>query len=453
MRLTFLGAAGTVTGSRYLLEHANGRLLVDCGLFQGLKPLRLRNWAPLPVAPASIDTVVLTHAHLDHSGYLPLLVREGFRGRVHCSEATLDLCRLLLPDSGYLQEEEAEHANRYGWSKHNPALPLYTFDEAVASLSSLSPAPFDRWFDVGRGVRARMSRTGHLLGAAAVHVEADGATIAFSGDVGRQHDALMRPPEPLGPADALVVEGTYGDRRHPPDDVLERLADTIRRTVARGGVVVVPAFAVGRAQALLHAIATLRRRGAIPGLLPVYLDSPMAIDATELYLRHRGEHRLSRDECEAMCRRVTLVNRAEESRRLDEQRFPMIIVAASGMATGGRVLHHIEAFAPDPRNTLLFTGHQAEGTRGASIVGGAPEVKMHGHMVPIRCEVAMLDGLSAHGDHAEIVEWLRASPIRPARTWIAHAEPAAAQAMRDHVESELGFEASVAEQGESATIV
>ena len=375
VRLTFLGAAGTVTGSRYLVEHARGRLFVDCGLFQGLKALRLRNWAPSPVPPASIDAVVLTHAHLDHSGYLPLLVRQGFEGRVHCSEATLDLCRLLLPDSGHLQEEEAEHANRFGYSKHSPALPLYTVEEAVASLAAFSPLRFGEWFDIGRGVRVRLAHAGHVLGAASVLVAVDGRTIAFSGDVGRPHDLLMRAPDALGEADALVVEATYGDRRHPQTDVLGELADVIERTAARGGVVVVPAFAVGRSQALLHAVATLKRRRAIPGVLPVYLDSPMAIDATALYLRHRGLHRLSREELEAMCRGVTMVNAAADSRRLDDARFPMIVIAASGMATGGRVLHHLEAFAPDPRNTLLFSGHQAEGTRGASIVAGAQGVR------------------------------------------------------------------------------
>jgi metallo-beta-lactamase family protein len=452
IRLTFLGGAGTVTGSRYLVEHARGRVMVDCGLFQGLKALRLRNREPLPVPAASIDAVVLTHAHLDHSGYLPLLVKRGFRGRVHCSDATLDLCRLLLPDSGHLQEEEAEHANRYGWSKHAPALPLYTADEAVASLASFTPAPFGNWFDIGRGVRVHLSRAGHLLGAACALVAIDGRSIAFSGDVGRPHDPLMRAPEPLAPADALVVEATYGDRRHPANDVLAELGDVIRRTVARGGVVVVPAFAVGRTQALLHALDMLKRRRAIPGVLPVYLDSPMAIDATALYLRHRAEHRLSRDECETMCRGVTMVNRADDSRSLDERRFPMVVVAASGMATGGRVLHHLEAFAPDPRNTLLFTGYQAEGTRGASIVAGAPGVKVHGRIVPIRAEVVAIDGLSAHADYAEIVDWLRGSPIRPDRTFITHAEPAAALAMRGHLAAELGWDAAIPQHGDCATI-
>jgi metallo-beta-lactamase family protein len=406
----------------------------------------------LPVPAASLDAVVLTHAHLDHSGYLPLLVKQGFTGRVHCSEATLDLCGLLLPDSGFLQEEEAEYANRHGYSKHAPALSLYTADDARRSLASLSAVRWDTWVEVATGVRVRLTPAGHVLGAACAVVAIGGTSVAFSGDVGRPHDPVMRPPAPLGRADALVVEATYGDRRHPVTDVAKVLGDVVRRTAARGGIVLVPAFAVGRTQALLHFLHALKAAHAIPPLLPVYLNSPMAIDATALYLRHRDEHRLDAAQCEAMCRGVTMVNSAEDSRHLNGQRFPMVILAASGMATGGRVLHHLKALAPDPRNTLLFTGYQAEGTRGAAIVAGAPHVKIHGQEVRIRAEVVALEGLSAHADHAELVAWLAGSPIRPARTFVTHAEPAAAEAMRGHVETGLGWSASVPAYGETVTL-
>ena len=448
-RLTFLGATRTVTGSKYLIEHAGRRVLIDCGLFQGPKVLRLRNWSPLPVPAASIDAVVLTHAHLDHSGYLPLLVKQGFAGRVHCSAATADLCGLLLPDSGFLQEEDAEYANRHGFSKHHPALPLYTADNARHALTRFSPRPLDKAFDVTSGIRACLTRAGHLLGACTVAIDVGTQRVVFSGDVGRPNDPLMLPPAPIRRADLLVVESTYGDRSHAHADPRLALGEAIRRTASRGGIVIIPAFAVGRTQLLLHYLHTLKREGAIPSLLPVYLNSPMAINATALYLRHRFEHRLGAGDCHALSEVAKFVSSADESRRLNAQRFPMIIIAASGMATGGRVLHHLKTFAPDPRNTLVFAGFQAPGTRGADIVAGAPSVKIHGDAVPIRAEVVVLDGLSAHADGGQLIEWLRKSPARPRQTFITHGEPASAEAMRHRLTRELQWKASVPALGDT----
>lgn len=364
MKLRFLGATGTVTGSKYLLSSGSSNILVDCGLFQGYKELRLRNRARFPIDPAQVDAVVLTHAHLDHSGYLPLLVKDGFAGKVYCSHATYDLCKILLPDSGRLLEEEASYANRHGFSRHAPALPLYSEADAVRALRHFSPVAFGTPFKVAGDIGAELSRAGHILGAAIARVRAGGKSIVFSGDLGRMDDPIMLPPTPILEADFLVVESTYGEKRHDPADPLLLLGKTIRETAARGGVTIIPSFAVGRAQSLLYDIYRLKEKGEIPAHVPVYLNSPMAVDATALYQKHPHDHRLGHGQCLAMRHAARIVNSVEESIALNERQVPMVIVAASGMATGGRVLHHLKAFAPDPRNTILFAGFQAGGTRG-----------------------------------------------------------------------------------------
>ena len=442
MQLQFLGATGTVTGSKYLVRHGDSSILVDSGLFQGYKNLRLRNWEPLPVDPKSIDVVVLTHAHIDHSGYLPLLVRQGFRGRVYCSQATFDLCSILLPDSGHLQEEEAEYANRHGISKHQPALPLYTQEDAERSLKQFSPQPFAQEWELVPGLRARLDPSGHMLGSAFVRLDDGRRSILFSGDIGRPNELVLRPPVQVPGADYLVVESTYGDRKHEDTDTLGKLAEVINRTAARGGVVVIPAFAVGRAQSLLYALHLLKERGDIHHL-PVYLDSPMAIDATQIYHQHRAEHRLTPEQCRGMCHAATLVNSIEDSKALSARRGPLVIIAASGMATGGRVVHHLKSFAPDRRNTILFAGYQAGGTRGAAILGGARSVRIHGIEVPVRAEVASLDNLSAHADADEILAWMRGFERPPRQTFVTHGEPTAADAMRARIEHDLGWPARV----------
>lgn len=448
MKLQFLGGAGTVTGSKYLVATLRSRVLVDCGLFQGLKQLRLRNREPLPFDPAALTAVVLTHAHLDHSGYLPLLVKNGFRGRVYCTAATAELCKLLLPDSGHLQEEDAEYANRHGFSKHHPALPLYTEDDALRCLRQLHPIAYDDEFTPGADLRVRLTPAGHILGAACVTLSDGHRTLVFSGDVGRPHDLLMPPPRALEAADYLVIESTYGDRTHPDIDPVDELAQFVVPAIARGGIVVVPAFAVGRAQALLHCIHRLKQDGRLPSTLPIYLNSPMAADVTALYHRFAHEHRLGRADCEAMCRTATIVNSVEESKQLNLRHGPMIIVAASGMATGGRVIHHLKAFAPNPRNLILFSGYQAAGTRGAAMLEGASEIRIHGEDVPVHAQVATLSALSAHADANEIVDWLRALHTAPRRVFVTHGEPVPADALRQRIERGLGWPAIVPEHAQ-----
>ncbi|MDE2148443.1 MAG: MBL fold metallo-hydrolase [Gammaproteobacteria bacterium] len=443
MQLQFLGATGTVTGSKYLLTRGGRRLLVDCGLFQGYKQLRLRNWAPLPFNPETLGAVVLTHAHLDHSGYLPLLVRNGFTGPIYCTPATYDLCRILLPDSGRIQEEDAEHANRHRHSKHKLALPLYTEADAFRALEQFRTRLFRETFEPVAGLRARLLHAGHLLGSATVHID-DGATrILFSGDLGRPHDLLMRPPDRPPSADALVIESTYGDRRHPAADPIAQLGEVIRRVAGRNGVMVVPAFTVGRTQTLLYCIERLKSQNAIAADLPVFLNSPMAVDATAIYLRHIGEHRLTREQTEAMCRTARIVNTVEQSKALNLRRGPMLIVAGSGMATGGRVIHHLKAFAADPNNAIIFTGFQAGGTRGAALLRGADSIKIHGEYVPVRAEITSLSNLSAHADYAEILDWLRSFDVPPKRTFITHGEPDAADALRRHIGESLDWACEV----------
>lgn len=444
--LRFLGAAGTVTGSRYLLESASGGLLVDCGLFQGYKTLRLKNWDRFPADVSTIKAVVLTHAHIDHSGYLPRLAKLGFRGPIHCTEATAELCRILLPDSGRLQEEEAAFANRKGFSKHKPALPLYTEDDAREVLKQLTPHPFGKPFNAGAGFEASFSPAGHILGAASVHVRWASSSILFSGDLGRSVDLVMKPPEPPPAATYLVVESTYGDRLHGTADPLDAIAPAISRAIERGGVVVIPAFAVGRAQTLMYAMHLLKAASRIPEV-PVYLNSPMASNVTGIFHRHRGEHRLSPEQCDEMCNAAKVVNTVEESKALNMRRGPMVIISASGMATGGRVLHHLKAFAPDERNMIMLAGFQAAGTRGGALAQGASEIKIHGEYVPVRAEVVNIDMLSAHADYSEILQWMARMPTQPRETFVTHGEPASADAMRRRIAEKLRWECTVPGDG------
>ena len=451
MDLVFFGATATVTGSKYLLRSGAARVLVDCGLFQGLKALRLRNWAPPSVAPKDVAAVVLTHAHLDHSGYLPRFVKQGFAGPVHSSPGTRDLCAILLPDSGHLQEEEARYANKRSFSKHKPALPLYTEDEARLSLKRFSPIAFNKETVVAEKFRLTLKPAGHILGASIATLLGGGVKVVFSGDLGRRNDPIMRPPSMVQEADYLVVESTYGNRRHEQVDAEETLGSHLNRALARGGVVIMPAFAVGRAQTLLFFISRLKERSAIPDV-PVYLNSPMAINATRLYHEYRAEHRLSPEQCEQACATAQMVNTADESRALNKRGGPMIIVSASGMATGGRVLHHLKAFAPDARNMIVLPGFQAAGTRGAALASGATEIKIHGEYVPVRAEVVKMDSMSAHADYSEILEWLRGVRRPPRRTFVTHGEPAAADARRRRIEETLGWSVSVPDYGAQAAL-
>lgn len=443
-RLQFLGANATVTGSRYLVEAGEARMLIDCGLFQGYKPLRLRNWAPFPVEPCSIDAVLLTHAHLDHSGYLPRLAKLGFGGPVWCTHATRSLCGILLPDSGRLQEEEAGYAERKGSSKHHPAQPLYDEADAKECLHQFHGVPFEHGFEPAPGVHATFRRQGHILGAAAVTLTFEGTRITFSGDLGRSNDPVMPAPAPLAESDWVVSESTYGNRLHPTISLKDELLAVLPRVIARGGVVVIPAFAVGRAQLLLHVIAQLQVEGLL-AKVPVYLNSPMAVDVTALYRHYPDQHRLSGEELDAMQRITQVVKSVDESKALNQRKGPMVIVSASGMVTGGRVLHHLAAFAPDPRNAIVLCGYQAGGTRGAALAGGARTLRIYGQEVTINAEVVQLTTGSAHADADEILAWLRTAPRAPRSVFVTHGEPDAADALRMSIERKLGWTAHVPE--------
>jgi metallo-beta-lactamase family protein len=454
--LTFLGAAGTVTGSRFLIDTPSARVLIDCGLFQGLKQLRLRNWDAFPVDPASIDAIVVTHAHVDHIGYLPVLVRDGFVGPVHATSSTCDLAGIVLPDSGRLHEEEAAYANRKGYSKHRPALPLFTEADAEASLRSLRPVPFAVEREIAPGVHLTLRHAGHILGSATAALRLDGEesrTILFSGDLGRPLHPLLRPPAPVGDADVVVMESTYGNRSHDDAGAISRFGDAIARTAARGGTTLIPAFAVDRTEVVLYHLHRLMAAGTIPELT-VYVDSPMALAALAVYRRAveegaddvlpsivgwdellGGEH-------------IVEVHDPDESRALAEIRVPSIIVSASGMATGGRVIHHLRRLLPDSRNTVVLAGFQAPGTRGRALADGATEVKMLGHHVPVRAEVVDIPAFSVHADQDELCAWLATASRPPDTVYLVHAEPAASEAFEARVVDELGFTAVIAADGE-----
>lgn len=449
--LSFFGAIETVTGSRYLVESAGRRVLVDCGLFQGTRKLRERNWRELPFDAASLDAVILTHAHIDHSGYLPRLCNAGYTGPIFCTKGTRDLLQLLLPDAGYLQEEEANHANKWGYARHHPALPLYTREDAERCLEQLRVVDFHARFAPAPGFTARFTRAGHIIGSACIALETASTSIAFSGDVGRPTDPIMLPPEPLPRCDYVVVESTYGDRMHPRDDLAAELARVVVETVERRGVIVVPAFAVGRAQHLLHLLATLRADNRIPDC-PIYLDSPMAIDATELFCEHVGEHALSLRDCKRMSGIARYTRAVEESKAIDRATSPMIVVSASGMCTGGRVLHHLRRFLPDERSTILFVGYQGSGTRGRTLVDGAAELKLLGQYVPVRARIVQLDGLSAHADYVELIDWLRASQLAPRGVFVTHGEPGASDAFRRRLREAFGWNTRVPDEGETVRL-
>lgn len=461
-RLKFLGATRTVTGSRHLLEVEGRRFLIDCGLFQGLKQLRRRNWEPFPVDPASIEAVILTHAHIDHSGYLPRLVRERFGGRIYATPGTVELARILLPDSARLQEEEADYANHVGSSKHHPALPLYTEGDAHRALKQFQSVNHGERINLTSRLSFEFIDAGHILGSAFVRLtltEDDGGqkTILLTGDIGRYDEPVLHDPTPVEEADYLVLESTYGDRAHPPIDVPERLAQIVNETYARGGHLLIPAFAVGRTQTILYHLRQLEEEGRIP-VLPVYVDSPMASSATRLYLRHKEDHDLAMKDLlderrnPFATRRFNLARTRDESRRISDEDEPTIVVSASGMCTGGRILHHLRKRLPEPRNTILFVGFQALGTRGRRILDGEKEIRIFGEMIPVRSRIEMLDNLSAHGDYQDILRWLGGFRRPPTRVFLVHGEPEAAESLRGKIVARFGWEVSIPEYEEEAEL-
>ena len=427
--LTFLGATGTVTGSKYRVRSDEAQLMVDCGLYQGVKQLRLRNRKPPPIDLDRLDAVVLSHAHIDHSGYLPALVRDGYDGPVYCTAGTRALCEVLLPDAGRIQEEDAEYANKKAFSRHKPALPLYTEEDAERAVARLVPVEFGEELTIG-DLRIELRPAGHILGAASVAVHRKGRCLLFSGDLGRSDDLLMYPPTPPGRADWIVCESTYGDRRHPPGDPIASVGQVLRETLERGGTLLIPAFAVGRTQTVLYCLHHAFQRGLAPEV-PIYLNSPMATSVTALYERFSALHRLDHAQCEEIFDRVHYVRSVAESKELSQRgRFPGVIVSASGMATGGRVLHHLKELLPDARNTVLLPGFQAEGTRGDALVTGAEAVKIHGAYVPVRARVVQFDFLSAHADQAGLIAWVQACEGDPREIHLTHGNPRASDALR-----------------------
>lgn len=458
IRLTFLGAAGAVTGSKYRLSVGGREYLIDCGLFQGSTELEEGNWQPLPFEPSRVQAVVLTHAHLDHSGWVPRLVSEGYRGRIYASEPTIALLGLLLPDAARLEEEQAEYANRKQYSRHQPALPLYTEEDAEAALRSMSALPVDKCVAIDECLSVTLRRAGHILGSAIVECEVtDGderLTIVFSGDLGRYDQPVMRDPAAIAAADYLVVESTYGDRHHDEEQVDDRLAELITAAVHRRGTIVIPAFAVGRAQEVLYHVRQLEEAGRIPNL-PVYVDSPMAIDATSIYCRFGDEHNLrvsllmDDDRCPLRCHETHFVRTVDASKRLNELQGPAIVISASGMCNGGRVVHHLKHRLPDPRSTILFVGYQAVGTRGRALVEGAREVRIHGQEVPVRARIEVIDGLSAHADQDDLQRWLSGFEQPPATTFVVHGEPEASATLTELINQRPGWHAVTPSHGDS----
>jgi len=438
--LQFLGAAGTVTGSKYLLEHDRRRVLVDCGLFQGIKELRLRNWEPLPLDPGSLDAVVLTHAHIDHTGALPRLVKAGFKGPVFSTPATRDLAGLLLPDSAHLQEEEARYANKGGFSKHSPALPLYTADDAQAALHRFQTIGYRQPREILPGISLTFVRAGHILGSAICILElaTSRQRIVFSGDLGRYDAPIVPDPEPVEYANALLMESTYGDRTHGELKAIDSLAAAVEDSARRKGVIVMPAFAIGRTQEILYDLRELEEAKRIP-VMDVFVDSPMACDATPIYLAHPEDHdldmtaMLKKGISPLKSRHTHFVNSVEESKRLNELTGPAMIISASGMATGGRILHHLKHHLPDPNSTVLLVGYQAEGTRGRRLLEGEKAIRIHGEMVEVRAKVITVSGFSAHGDWRELLRWADGFRAPPKQTFLVHGEAPALEALKGRI--------------------
>ncbi len=443
----FWGAAGTVTGSKYLVEAGDSRFLVDCGLFQGIKELRQKNWLPLPMDPRAIDAVILTHAHLDHTGYLPLLVKHGFKGKIFCTSPTRDLTRLVLLDSAHLQEEDAEYANRKGFTKHSPAEPLYTIADAQKTISLLTTVQKDVWTALTSKIKFRYRPSGHILGSAFIELEIGKRRIVFSGDLGRSKPLLLPAPTKISEADFLLIESTYGDRTHEKESVFKLLSHITNETTSRKGVLLIPCFAIGRTQDLLYCFTKLRKEGKIANL-PVFVDSPMGVNATEIFLNHPDWHRLPAAEAKEMIQSVVLVKDRQQSKALLSRRGSAIIIAGSGMVTGGRILHHLSARVGDSRNTVLLVGFQAAGTRGRLLRDGVTELKIHGEYLPVKANVSEIGSLSAHADQPETIHWLKGFKTPPKTTFVVHGEPQASDALRLRIEDTLNWNVRIPALGE-----
>jgi len=459
VKLQFLGATGTVTGSKFHLSNQSDSWLIECGLFQGLKELRERNWQLLPIDENALNAIILTHAHIDHSGYLPVLTNRGYEKPVYASESTVELCKILLPDSGYLQEEDSRFAAKKGFSKHHPPLPLYTYADAINSLQYLKALPDREWVQMAENVRLMLRPAGHILGARFINVSVDEKkrhfNILFAGDIGGYDALIAVDPGQVKSVTYLVLEATYGDRLHEEEDILDRFEGIINRTVDRGGKVIIPAFAVGRTQEVLYILRKLEKQGRLANI-PIYLNSPLAIDATNIYERFMNEHNFFKNgisPAEAFNpTRLKQVQDSEDSKHLNDMTEPAIIISSSGMMTGGRILHHLKAYLPDPNSTLVITGFQAAGTRGRAILDGAKAIKIHGMPVAVKAEIEFIESLSAHADWREIIRWLKGFEAPPKMTFLVHAEPDAAAAMKQHIEEELKWNVSIPKYLEKADL-
>ena len=457
MKISFLGATRHVTGSRFLVEASGQRILIDCGLFQGPREWKERNWSDFPVDPRALDCIVLTHAHIDHSGYLPRLCKLGFRGPIHCTPASAELLALMLPDSAHLQEEDARFANREGYTKHDPALPLYTLEDAQQALGQLHTVDFYQPFEFRSGLSFTFRRAGHILGSAMVDLHGDGALHVFSGDVGRPHQFITRSPDNIESADTLVLESTYGNRLHQRINVPERLAEIVKQTAARGGTVLVPAFAIGRTQELLYLLRTLEESHQVPQI-PIYIDSPMAIEALPIYSHNHIdfskelETLSEQDPTPFICHHIKALKTVDESKSLNAITYPCIIISSSGMATGGRILHHLKHRISDPKNTVLFIGFQAEGTKGRLLVDGIKEIKIHGQLFPVRAQIEYMDALSCHADYEEMLEWLTSVKNKPKSVFLVHGEEEASLSLSDKIQQKFGWNVRVPQFGETIEI-
>lgn len=445
MKITFLGGALSVTGSKYLIEEGDEKILIDCGLFQGFKELRERNWAEFPVDPKTIKAVILTHAHLDHSGYLPLLVKNGFNGPIFATPATCALCKVILLDSGHLQEEDAKRANKYGFSKHKPALPLYTVRDAESAIKRFQPIDYYQKKEIDGLLSFTFSRSGHILGSALVTLNSKETEMVFTGDLGRIEDPLMNPPDKIESTDYLLLESTYGARQHPKTDPEKELEAIVNSTLAKGGTTIIAAFAVGRAQTVLYFLSKLKQEGKIPKNLPIYLDSPMGQEATDVFCNIPSENKLSVENREQVCSVARYTKSGKESQALSESDKPCVIIASSGMAEGGRILQHLKSFGPYEKNTIIFTGYQAGGTRGARLLNGEPQIKIFGDMVPIHARIALLSSLSSHADSEELIQWLKNFKKSPKRIFLVHGESEGMEALKQKIALELGWPVEIPE--------
>lgn len=441
-KLTFLGGAETVTGSKILVETNNKRILIDCGLFQGLKELRLKNWAPFPVDPSSIDELILTHAHLDHCGYIPLLVKKGFKGQIHCTKPTKELTEIILLDSAKIQEEDAERANKHEYTKHKKAEPLYKVVDVIQAMKQFVSHDLHEWVILNNEMKFQLVNNGHILGSAFVDLRIHEKKIIFSGDIGRTKPMLLYPPKKIQEADYIVLESTYGDRIHTTTDVKEELCTIIEETFERKGILMIPSFAVERTQELIYLLHQLKEEDRLPRM-PIYLDSPMGINSTNVYNSYADWQNLPRYDLSRMYEDIIFVNDFEHSRATVADKHPKIVLAGSGMMEGGRILHYMNNHIENERNTLLFVGFQGEGTRGRAIMEGSQEVKFFGEYRQVKCQIRSISSLSAHGDQMEMIDWLRNFEHKPSAIFLNHGEPHQTDALRVKIDYELGWDATI----------